>query len=334
MSKPLLEIQDLHVHFNTSDGVVEAINGATLSISAGEVLGLVGESGSGKSVTAMSVLGLVPQPPAIYPAGKILWKGTDLLTTPDRELREIRGGEISMIFQDPMTSLNPVYTIGHQISEMIRVHSRVSAKQAKEKSIEMLDLVGVPNPRQRFDDYPHQFSGGMRQRAMIAMALSCEPELLIADEPTTALDVTIQAQILEIIEKSARELNVAVLLITHDLGVVAGICDRVAVMYAGRIVEEAPVNDLFENPLMPYTWGLMRSIPQMDSVKGERLYTIPGSPPVMSRPPKGCAFASRCEFAIDRCRTELPEIRQISNGRTVRCHRVGEPNFALSQKVL
>jgi oligopeptide transport system ATP-binding protein len=250
-----------------------------------------------------------------------------LLTTPDRELREIRGGEISMIFQDPMTSLNPVYTIGHQIAEMIRVHERISAKAAKVRSIEMLDLVGVPNPKQRVDDYPHQFSGGMRQRAMIAMALSCNPELLIADEPTTALDVTIQAQILEILEKSARELNVAVLLITHDLGVVAGICDRVAVMYGGRIVEEAPVDDLFERPLMPYTWGLMKSIPQMDKSTSKRLYTIPGSPPVMSRPPKGCAFAARCEFAIDKCQTEVPELETYAAGRLVRCHRVNEPEF-------
>ena len=263
-NQPLLLIDDLHVHFNTSDGVVQAINGASLILNPGEIVGLVGESGSGKSVTAMSILGLVPKPPAIYPKGRILWKGIDLLTTPDRELREIRGGEISMIFQDPMTSLNPVYTIGHQISEMIRVHEKISAKAAKVRSIEMLDLVGVPNPQQRVDDYPHQFSGGMRQRAMIAMALSCNPELLIADEPTTALDVTIQAQILEILEKSARELTVAVLLITHDLVVVAGLCDRVAVMYDGRIVEEVPVDDLFERPLMPYTWGLMKSIPQMD----------------------------------------------------------------------
>jgi oligopeptide transport system ATP-binding protein len=327
VSQPLLHIEDLHVHFNTSDGVVQAINGASLTLNPGEIVGLVGESGSGKSVTAMSVLGLVPKPPAIYPKGRILWKGIDLLTTPDRELREIRGGEISMIFQDPMTSLNPVYTIGHQISEMIRVHERISAKAAKARSIEMLDLVGMPNPQQRVDDYPHQFSGGMRQRAMIAMALSCNPELLIADEPTTALDVTIQAQILEILEKSARELNVAVLLITHDLGVVAGICDRVAVMYGGRIVEEASVDDLFERPLMPYTWGLMRSIPQMDVVTTKRLYTIPGSPPVMSRPPKGCAFAPRCEFAIDRCKNEVPELIEYAANRSVRCHRISEPNF-------
>ena len=326
-NQPLLHIDDLHVHFNTSDGVVQAINGASLTLNPGEIVGLVGESGSGKSVTAMSILGLVPKPPAIYPKGRILWKGIDLLTTPDRELREIRGGEISMIFQDPMTSLNPVYTIGHQISEMIRVHERISAKAAKVRSIEMLDLVGVPNPQQRVDDYPHQFSGGMRQRAMIAMALSCNPELLIADEPTTALDVTIQAQILEILEKSARELNVAVLLITHDLGVVAGICDRVAVMYGGRIVEEAPVDDLFERPLMPYTWGLMKSIPQMDKSTSSRLYTIPGSPPVMSRPPKGCAFAARCEFAIDKCQTEVPELETYAADRLVRCHRVNEPNF-------
>jgi len=327
VSQPLLHIDDLYVHFNTSDGVVQAINGASLTLNPGEIVGLVGESGSGKSVTAMSILGLVPKPPAIYPKGRIMWKGLDLLTTPDRELREIRGGEISMIFQDPMTSLNPVYTIGHQISEMIRVHERISAKTAKLRSIEMLDLVGMPNPSQRVDDYPHQFSGGMRQRAMIAMALSCSPELLIADEPTTALDVTIQAQILEILEKSARELNVAVLLITHDLGVVAGICDRVAVMYGGRIVEEAPVDDLFERPLMPYTWGLMRSIPQMDQVSSERLYTIPGSPPVMSRPPKGCAFSPRCEFAVDRCHTEVPAIIEYATDRMVRCHRVSEPNF-------
>ena len=327
MTQPLLEIQDLHVHFNTSDGVVQAINGASLSLNAGEIVGLVGESGSGKSVTAMSVLGLVPQPPAFYPSGKILWKGNDLLTTHPRELREIRGGEISMIFQDPMTSLNPVYTIGHQIAEMIRVHDRVSAKVAKARAIEMLELVGVPNPHQRVDDYPHQFSGGMRQRAMIAMALSCKPELLIADEPTTALDVTIQAQVLEILEKSARELNAAVLLITHDLGVVAGLCDRIAVMYGGRIVEEAPVDDLFEKPLMPYTWGLMKSIPQMNEFSNEPLYTIPGAPPVMSRPPQGCAFASRCEFVKDACSASVPALTDYSAQRKVRCHRVSEPGF-------
>lgn len=327
MTKPILEIEDLHVHFNTSDGVVQAINGATLSLKAGEIVGLVGESGSGKSVTAMSVLGLVPQPPAFYPKGRILWKGTDLLTTPDRELREIRGGEISMIFQDPMTSLNPVYTIGHQIAEMIRVHERISPKKAKERAIEMLELVGVPNPQQRVDDYPHQFSGGMRQRAMIAMALSCKPELLIADEPTTALDVTIQAQVLEILEKAARETNTAVLLITHDLGVVAGLCDRVAVMYGGRIVEEAPVDDLFEKPLMPYTWGLMKSIPQMDQFSHDPLYTIPGAPPIMSRPPKGCAFASRCEFAKPECSASVPELIEYAPNRMVRCHRVTEPGF-------
>jgi len=327
VTNPLLHIDDLHVHFNTSDGVVQAINGASLTLNPGEIVGLVGESGSGKSVTAMSILGLVPKPPAIYPSGRILWRGIDLLTTPDAELREIRGGEISMIFQDPMTSLNPVYTIGHQISEMIRVHERISAKEAKVRAIEMLNLVGVPKPEQRVDDYPHQFSGGMRQRAMIAMALSCNPELLIADEPTTALDVTIQAQILEILEKSARELNVAVLLITHDLGVVAGICDRVAVMYGGRIVEEASVDNLFEHPLMPYTWGLMKSIPQMYEFSSDPLYTISGSPPVMSRPPKGCAFAPRCEFAIDKCQSEVPALEEFEIGRMVRCHRVKEPNF-------
>ena len=226
MSQPLLNIDNLHVHFNTSDGVVEAINGASLTLNPGEIVGLVGESGSGKSVTAMSVLGLVPKPPAIYPEGRILWKGIDLLKTPDRDLREIRGGEISMIFQDPMTSLNPVYTIGHQISEMIRVHQRVSARQAKEQAIEMLELVGVPKAKQRVDDYPHQFSGGMRQRAMIAMALACRPKLLIADEPTTALDVTIQAQIIELmLELKERRKEAAILLITHDLAVVEHVAD-------------------------------------------------------------------------------------------------------------
>lgn len=326
MSQPLLHIDDLHVHFKTSDGLVQAINGASLQLNAGEIVGLVGESGSGKSVTAMSVLGLVPKPPAIYPKGRILWKGTDLLTTPDRDLREIRGGEISMIFQDPMTSLNPVYTIGHQISEMIRVHQRVTIKKARDLSIEMLELVGVPRAKQRVDDYPHQFSGGMRQRAMIAMALSCNPELLIADEPTTALDVTIQAQIIEIIEKLARERNVAVLLITHDLGVVAGVCDRISVMYAGRIVEEAPVDDLFERPLMPYTWGLMRSIPKLNSKKREKLYTIPGAPPNLLGGIDGCAFATRCEFAIDRCKHEVPKLENFDS-RKARCHRLSEKDF-------
>ena len=325
--KPLLEIEDLHVHFNTSDGVVQAINGATLSLKAGEIVGLVGESGSGKSVTAMSVLGLVPQPPAVYPKGKIFWKGTDLLTASTEQLRKIRGGEISMIFQDPMTSLNPVYTIGNQIAEMIQAHEHISKADAKKRSIEMLELVGVPNPHQRVDDYPHQFSGGMRQRAMIAMALACKPQLLIADEPTTALDVTIQAQVLEILQNSARELNAAVLLITHDLGVVAGLCDRVAVMYGGRIVEEAPVDDLFEKPLMPYTWGLMKSIPKMNKYSTDRLYTIPGSPPIMSRPPKGCAFADRCQFALPTCSDSVPELIQHSEGRMVRCHRITEPKF-------
>ena len=328
MTEPLLRIDNLHVHFNTSDGVVKAINGASLTLNKGEVVGLVGESGSGKSVTAMSVLGLVPKPPAIYPEGKILWKGIDLLTTPERDLREIRGGEISMIFQDPMTSLNPVYTIGHQISEMIRVHQRVSVKQAKQQAIEMLELVGVPNPHQRVDDYPHQFSGGMRQRAMIAMALSCNPELLIADEPTTALDVTIQAQIIEILEKLARERDVAILLITHDLGVVAGVCDRISVMYGGRIVEEANVDEIFKKPLMPYTWGLMKSIPRMNSGARKKLYTIPGSPPTPRQMIDGCTFAPRCEFAIEKCFTHAPDLEIYGRGRAARCHRLSEPDFA------
>ena len=329
MSNPLLEIEDLYVHFKTGEGLVQAVNGVSLSLKAGEVVGLVGESGSGKSVTAMSILGLVPKPPAIYPSGQIRWKGKDLLKATPAELRAIRGRQISMIFQDPMTSLNPVFTVGNQIAEMVRTHQPVSNKQAKQRAIDMLGLVGVPRPEQRFDDYPHQFSGGMRQRAMIAMALACEPELLIADEPTTALDVTIQAQVLEIIEKSARELNVAVLLITHDLGVVAGMCDRVNVMYGGRIVEEAPVDDLFENPRMPYTWGLMRSIPKMNHNLRGPLYVIPGAPPVMSKPPAGCAFSPRCQFATDACTTEVPELVRLSDSRAARCARLGDPALVL-----
>jgi peptide/nickel transport system ATP-binding protein len=324
VSQPLLHIDNLHVHFNTSDGVVQAINGASLTLNPGEIVGLVGESGSGKSVTAMSILGLVPKPPAVYPEGRILWKGIDLLTTPDRELREIRGGEISMIFQDPMTSLNPVYTIGHQISEMIRVHERISAKAAKERSIEMLNLVGVPNPKQRVDDYPHQFSGGMRQRAMIAMALSCNPELLIADEPTTALDVTIQAQILNLIRELRDRTRAAIILITHDLGVVAEMAQRVVVMYAGRKVEEADVLDLFDRPLHPYTLGLLNSMPRLDDDSQKRLTEIPGMVPSLRTEIIGCAFAPRCPSASARCQTDSPTLQDIGNRHLVACWHPNE----------
>ena len=328
----LLSVRDLRTYFHTDSGVVKAVDGVSFDIHAGEVLGIVGESGSGKSITAMSILGLIPVPPGRIESGQILWKGKDLLTATDRELRKIRGGQIAMIFQDPMSSLNPVYTIGNQIEEMIRTHQDVTKKQAHTRAIEMLGLVGIPKPDQRVDDYPHQFSGGMRQRAMIAMALACEPQLLICDEPTTALDVTVQAQVLEVIERSAQELGAAILLITHDLGVVAGLTDRVMVMYGGQIVERAEVEDLFYRPRMPYTWGLLSSIPRMDEATGltKRLLPIPGAPPLMSRPPAGCRFSPRCGFAIPACSEDVPPLVPIEGseaGHAARCIRIAEPGF-------
>ena len=322
----LLSVRDLRTYFHTEAGVVRAVDGVSFDVRRGEVLGIVGESGSGKSITAMTILGLVPIPPGRVESGQILWKGKDLLAASEKELRKIRGKEISMIFQDPMTSLNPVYTIGNQIVEMIRTHQDLSADEAKKKAIAMLDLVQIPKARQRIDDYPHQFSGGMRQRAMIAMALACEPELLICDEPTTALDVTVQAKVLEVIETSARELGAAIMLITHDLGVVAGIADRVQVMYGGQIVESSDVDDLYYNPRMPYTWGLLRSIPRLDDGVARRLIPIPGAPPIMSRPPSGCRFHPRCEFAVQRCSESVPELGLVGDAgqHRVRCLRAGE----------
>lgn len=329
----LLSVRDLRTYFHTDAGVVKAVDGVSFDIKKGEVLGIVGESGSGKSITAMSILGLIPVPPGRIESGQILWKGKDLLTATDKELRKIRGGQIAMIFQDPMSSLNPVYTIGNQIEEMVRAHQDVTKQAARKRAIEMLALVGIPKPEQRVDDYPHQFSGGMRQRAMIAMALACEPELLICDEPTTALDVTVQAQVLEVIEKSAQELGAAILLITHDLGVVAGMTDRVMVMYGGQIVEKAEVDDLYYSPQMPYTWGLLSSIPRLDEATGatRRLLPIPGAPPLMSRPPAGCRFSPRCEHAISACSENVPELRPVPGtgfGHEARCVRLSEPGFA------
>jgi len=331
MSEPLLSVRDLRTYFHTDAGVVRAVDGVSFDISAGEVLGIVGESGSGKSITAMSILGLIPIPPGRIESGQILWKGKDLLRASQSELRKIRGKEISMIFQDPMTSLNPVYTIGNQIEEMIRTHQSVSKAQAKAKTIDMLKLVGIPRAEQRVDDYPHQFSGGMRQRAMIAMALACEPELLICDEPTTALDVTIQAQVLEVIENSAKELGAAIMLITHDLGVVAGMTNRVCVMYGGQIVEQGVVDDVFYEPRMPYTWGLLDSIPKLTDGRHRRLQPIKGSPPNMSRPPAGCRFSPRCAYAQDRCLPAVPELVTVTDagvGHLARCVRLEEPGFA------
>jgi oligopeptide transport system ATP-binding protein len=331
-NEPLLQVKDLRTYFHTEAGVVKAVDGVSFDVRAGEVVGIVGESGSGKSVTAMTILGLLPVPPAKIESGQILWKGKDLLTTSEKDLRKIRGGQIAMIFQDPMSSLNPVYTIGNQIEEMISTHQDLSRSQTKERAVEMLALVGIPKPRDRVNDYPHQFSGGMRQRAMIAMALACEPELLICDEPTTALDVTVQAQVLEVIESSAKQLGAAILLITHDLGVVAGMTDRVLVMYGGQIVEKAHVDDLYYSPRMPYTWGLLGSIPRVDDAADRRLTPIPGAPPLMSRPPAGCRFSPRCVFAVpglcDAAVPELVAVHDAGEEHEARCARLGEAGFA------
>jgi oligopeptide transport system ATP-binding protein len=327
---PLLSVKDLRTYFHTDAGVVKAVDGVSFDIRPGEVVGIVGESGSGKSVTAMSILGLIPMPPGKIESGQILWKGKDLLTSTQKELRQVRGGQIAMIFQDPMSSLNPVYTIGNQIEEMILTHQPLSKREARTKAIDLLQLVGIPKPEQRVADYPHQFSGGMRQRAMIAMALACEPQLLICDEPTTALDVTVQAQVLDVIERSANELGAAILLITHDLGVVAGMTDRVLVMYGGQIVERAEVEDLFYRPRMPYTWGLLNSIPNMGTKEHLRLQPIPGVPPLMSEPPPGCRFAPRCEHKISACDDGVPELVAVSGAgmdHEARCFRMETAGF-------
>ena len=292
---PLLEVENLKVHFKTDDGVVKAVDGISYSIDAGQTLGIVGESGSGKSVSSMTVMGLTRARNAEI-TGSIRFDGQELLTASDEELRQVRGGPISMIFQDPLSSLHPMYKIGAQLVEAVRTHQDVSKAQARDRAIEMLGLVGIPEPRRQVDAYPHEFSGGMRQRVMIAMALSNDPRLLIADEPTTALDVTVQAQILALLEKLKRELDTAIVLITHDLGVVAEVTDDIAVMYAGRIVEKAPTGALFAAPEHPYTWGLLRSIPRLDTPRGEELVPIPGRPPSLINPPGGCSFHPRCAY--------------------------------------
>ncbi len=320
--EPLLAVKDLRMWFHTDAGVVTAVDGVTFAVQAGEVFGIVGESGSGKSVTAMTILGLIPTPPGRIESGSILWKGEDLLTMSEERLREVRGKEISMIFQDPMTSLNPVYTIGQQIAEIVRVHNDVSKNDARSRAIDMLKLVGIPRPEARADDYPHQFSGGMRQRAMIAMAIACDPDLLIADEPTTALDVTIQAQILDVLGQAAEETSSSIIMITHDLGVIAGMADRVAVMYAGQVVEEGTVNQLFYEPRMPYTWGLLESIARLDLRRMGRLRPIAGTPPSMVQPPSGCRFHPRCPYRDDeRCAIVAPELLDIDRfAHSARCH--------------
>lgn len=314
----LLRLEDLKTYFHTEDGVVKAVDGVTFEIYKGETLGVVGESGCGKSVTSLSIMRLIPNPPGKIAGGKIWFDGEDLVNKTDAEMRKIRGNDISMIFQEPMTSLNPVFTVGMQIAEAIILHQKVSKKEALAKAVEMLKKVGIPSPEKRVHDYPHQLSGGMRQRVMIAMALSCNPKLLIADEPTTALDVTIQAQILELMKELKDEYNTAIMLITHDLGVVAEVCQRVAVMYAGKVVEYADVETIFGRPQHPYTWGLLRSIPKLDG-NVKRLEVIDGVVPNPLHLPTGCAFHPRCRFATDQCKEREPEIAELRSGHSVRC---------------
>jgi peptide/nickel transport system ATP-binding protein len=322
---PLLQIKDLKTYFHTEAGTAKAVDGVSFDIMPGEVVGLVGESGSGKSVTALSILRLIPDPPGRIMEGSILFKGQDLLKLSWEDIRAIRGREISMIFQEPMTSLNPVFTIGMQLMEVVLHHERISKKDAFDRCVEMLKLVGIPDPASRMNDYPHQYSGGMRQRVMIAMALACNPSLLIADEPTTALDVTIQAQILELMLKIKNERkDAAILLITHNLAVVAETCQRVIVMYGGKIQEIAPVHELFRNPLHPYTQGLLASLPTVDGEKQKRLRTIPGNVPSIMDLPVGCKFVTRCPVKVERCATTEPELIEISPGHWARCFLVGD----------
>ena len=321
MAEPLLEIRGLKTHFTTDDGVVQAVDGVDISIGRGETLGVVGESGCGKTVTALSVLKLIAMPPGKIVAGQILYQGRDLAPLSTAEMDRIRAKDIAMVFQEPMTSLNPVYTIGEQIAEVLRRHEGLSRKAALDKTVEMLRLVQIPNPDKRVGDYPHQFSGGMRQRVMIAMALSCSPKLLIADEPTTALDVTIQAQILELLQDMKSRFGMAIMLITHAMGVVAETAQRVVVMYAGKVIEEAPVERLFADPKHPYTQGLIRSIPRIDTAatRKARLEAIPGVVPSLLNPPPGCRFAARCKFAMPKCREAVPPLLDVGGGHRVAC---------------
>jgi len=317
----LLEIAGLKVHFKTDDGWVRAVDGVDIGVDTGETLCIVGESGCGKTVTAKTILKLIDMPPGKIVAGRIDWQGEDIVPMAPDRLRAIRAKEIGFIFQEPMTSLNPVYTVGDQIAESVRAHEGLSRKAALDRAAEMLRLVNIPNPQRRIHDYPHHFSGGMRQRVMIAMALACNPKLIIADEPTTALDVTIQAQILDLMEEMKQRLGMAVLLITHAMGVVAEVAQRVVVMYAGKVVEEAHVQDLFADPRHPYTQGLIRSIPRLDLAATEhrRLEAIPGTVPSLLDPPPGCRFAARCRFATDACRAAEPPLREVAPGHKVAC---------------
>jgi len=327
----LLKVEDLRTHFQTPRGTVKAVDGVSFDVAEGEALALVGESGCGKSITALSIMRLIPSPPGRIVSGAITFMGEDLLALGDDAMRTIRGNRIGMVFQEPMTSLNPVLTIGRQLTETVETHLHLDPKAAAVRAAELLALVGIPDPRKRLADYPHQFSGGMRQRVMIAMALSCNPKLLIADEPTTALDVTIQAQILDLIQKVQRDLGIAVIIITHNLGVVARYVDRINVMYAGRIVESGGLHEVFAAPKHPYTKGLLASVPRLDRPKGERLVPIQGAPPDLSNLPAGCAFRERCNEAIDRCAADVPDLTLIagaSASRRVACWVASAPSPA------
>jgi oligopeptide transport system ATP-binding protein len=316
---PVLEVNGLKTQFFTQDGVVQAVNGISYELNEGETLGIVGESGCGKSVSVMSLMRLIPMPPGKIVGGRAVFEGRDLLKIDDDEMRSVRGNKIAMIFQDPMTSLNPVLTIGRQVSEALELHMGMSKSEGRQRTIELMEMVGIPSAGDRIDDYPHQFSGGMRQRVMIAMGLSCNPQVLIADEPTTALDVTIQAQIVELVKKLRDEIGMAIIWITHDLGVVAGLADRVAVMYAGFIVEQAPVKDLYADPRHPYTIGLLASLPRLDEERGRRLASIEGLPPDLIALPEGCPFYVRCNYRVDKCQTENPLLEPVATNHKVAC---------------
>jgi len=319
MPVPLLDVKGLETQFKTPDGIIHAVNGVSFSLEEGETLGLVGESGCGKSVTMLSVLRLIAMPPGKIVAGEAFFRGQDLLKMSQEEIRNVRGAQIAMVFQDPMTSLNPVLTIGVQMQEPLMLHLGMNRSQARARSTELLAMVGIPNPKDRLSDYPHQFSGGMRQRVMIAMALSCDPQILIADEPTTALDVTIQAQITELVKRLRDELGMAIIWITHDLGVIAGLARRVSVMYGGYLIEEALVNELYANPQHPYTIGLLGSLPRLDSTRHQRLFSIEGLPPVLYEKPNACPFAPRCKWAMERCWKENPVLEAVGEEHRAAC---------------
>jgi oligopeptide transport system ATP-binding protein len=315
----ILSVRGLKTQFFTQDGVVQAVNGISYELNEGETLGIVGESGCGKSVSVMSLMRLIPMPPGKIVGGEALFENRDLMKITDDEMRSVRGNKIAMIFQDPMTSLNPVLTIGQQVSEALELHLGMSKSEGRQRTIELLEMVGIPSAADRIDNYPHQFSGGMRQRVMIAMGLSCNPQILIADEPTTALDVTIQAQIVDLVKKLRDEIGMAIIWITHDLGVVAGLADRVVVMYAGFIVEEAPVKELYRDPRHPYTLGLLGSLPRLDEERGRRLTSIEGLPPDLIALPAGCPFYERCDYRVDKCKAENPPLEFVAPNHKVAC---------------